>query len=235
VVPSISLPSRFSTRSIPRIVAHLEALGELAEDADWPDQDWPELEAEVARVAEAAGGWRDAAQEALDNEEARAAPREDRVDALGERVEELEAVVAALENQDLAEATLALGEMEPAAPPPALPPAVVVDAAPLRPRIPRLERLEAEARSYRPRIDAMRDQPDAQALDQLELDLLDLFDRALEAATRTRGEERRQTMALAECLERAAGAFQDIRDAGLRADLAAYLEALDRLAECCPE
>jgi hypothetical protein len=81
----------------------------------------------------------------------------------------------------------------------------------------------------------MRDQPDRAALDQLEADLLDLFDEAMDLAAQVRGNQRREVIAFAERLERAAEAFQDIRSAAARADVADYLEALDRLAECCPE
>jgi hypothetical protein len=117
----------------------------------------------------------------------------------------------------------------PAAAPPAEPP-------PTRPpRLSPLERLEAQARAFRPRIEAMRDQPDRAALDRLEADLLDLFDEAVDLAAQVRGNQRREVIAFAERLERSAEAFQDIRSAAARADVTAYLEALDRLAECCPE
>jgi phosphomannomutase len=109
-VPTLSLATGFSTRSIPRLERHLGALVELAEAQDWPGEEFPALEAEVARLLDAAKRWKAAAEEAVSNEEDRATPREERLEELQEREDVLDRYVTALENQELQEALDAILE-----------------------------------------------------------------------------------------------------------------------------
>ena len=48
--------------------------------------------------------------------------------------------------------------------------------------------MEHEARAFRPRIEALRDQPDSEKVVQLEEDMPGFFDRVLDTADRARGE-----------------------------------------------
>lgn len=111
-VPTITLPGNFSTRTVPRLMGHLEELLVLAEEVDWPEEPFPALSAEVEQLFERAKDWRDNAQDSFDAEQERGGSRED---VLEERVNTLDRYVEALdpeEEQDLGEALEALGDIE---------------------------------------------------------------------------------------------------------------------------
>jgi len=108
-VPTISLPDRFSSRSLPRLTAHIETLQEIAERTNWPETPFTALGEEVERIRNAAEEWEQQSQESLDNEEERDSPREERVDALTERIDSLRELQEALDSQDLSGALSALG------------------------------------------------------------------------------------------------------------------------------
>ena len=99
-VPTITLPERFSVSTIPRLTRHLEQLEVLEESAA--------LEEELDRLATVVEGWNQAAQDALDTESEKDSPREDRIDALEDRVEHLANLLDALEGHDVEEAVNAL-------------------------------------------------------------------------------------------------------------------------------
>ena len=94
--------------------------------------------------------------------------------------------------------------------------------------------MEKESQSFRPRIEALRAQPDPEELARLEEEMLAFFDRVLDAASRARGENRQRLLALAQRFERAAEGFERARTALAEGRTDDYLAALDRLAECCP-
>jgi hypothetical protein len=94
--------------------------------------------------------------------------------------------------------------------------------------------MEEEAQTFRPRIEALREQPDPEELVSLEQDMLGFFDQVLDAAERSRGENRRRLLAVAERLERAAEGFGRAHSALAEGRTEDYLAALDILAQCCP-
>ena len=96
------------------------------------------------------------------------------------------------------------------------------------------DRMEDEARAFRPRIEALRDQPNPQELARLEEDMLGFFDRVLDTGDRARGENRRRLLALGQRFERATDGFDQARSALADGRTEDYLAALDVLAECCP-
>ena len=107
-----------------------------------------------------------------------------------------------------------------------------------RPRRRRISRVEAfleEGRGFIRRLESLRPIPPTarQDLDQLEEELLDYFDRVLEAAGPARGENRRRLAALGGNLERAAAGFEIARDALSTGDQARYQAAIDLLLTCC--
>jgi hypothetical protein len=128
--------------------------------------------------------------------------------------------------------------VQPLAPaPPRIAPPPAVEAPPaLRPRRRRTvaERLEEKARAFRSRIEALREQPDPEELARLEQDMLGFFDQVLDAAERSRGENRRRLLAVAERFERAAEGFGRASSALAEGRTEDYLAALDLLAGCCP-
>ena len=111
-----------------------------------------------------------------------------------------------------------------------------------------VERLVAEGRPFRDRIEQLRLDPDPEALEQLERDQLDWFDRVLDAAERATGDDLKVLVALGERLEAAAHGFGTARTAltahqqavavdqpaiaGLR--MTEYLAALETIEGCCP-
>gem|GEM_PF-4092708 len=126
-VPTITLPKNFTTRSVPRLTAHLEELVDLAREYDWPDEEFPELTAEVIRLIgtqlpsepgepeqfSGARGWLDAAQDSLQNEIDSKSPNAARLEALRQRVETLASFISALEeDQDLDAALDELSNIE---------------------------------------------------------------------------------------------------------------------------
>ena len=94
--------------------------------------------------------------------------------------------------------------------------------------------MEEEARSFQPRIEALRAQPDPEELARLEKDMLDFFDRVLDTADKARGENKQRLLALAQRFERAAEGTELARTALAEDRTEDYLAALDRLAQCCP-
>ena len=60
------------------------------------------------------------------------------------------------------------------------------------------------------------------------------FDRVLDAAERTRGDEQTRLLSLSNRLEGAAEGFEQARQALARASTPDYQAALDVLAACCP-
>jgi hypothetical protein len=93
----------------------------------------------------------------------------------------------------------------------------------------------AEGRGFIQRLEFLRPIPPTvqQDLGQLEAELLDYFDRVLEAAESARGENRRRLAALGGNLERAAAGFEIARDALSTGDQAQYQAAIDLLVTCC--
>ncbi|MCH7570459.1 MAG: hypothetical protein IH919_07830 [Deltaproteobacteria bacterium] len=99
-VPTIDFPTTFSTRSLPRLLGHAEALNDLANEFDFPEDEWPELAAATESFAKAASVWRDNASDSLANAEERGTTG-DRLEVLEEREGNLSAIVDSLEDQDL--------------------------------------------------------------------------------------------------------------------------------------
>jgi hypothetical protein len=110
-VPSITLPEEFMARSLPRLTDHLKELVEMAREFDWPDERFLALAAEVQRLLESGQDWLDAAQDALNTEEAKEPPGQARLQALKRRVELLQQYVDALDDQDLEGAMASLNEL----------------------------------------------------------------------------------------------------------------------------
>ena len=73
--------------------------------------------------------------------------------------------------------------------------------------------MEEEARAFRSRIQALRDQPNPEELAQLEEDLLGFFDRVLDTADRSRGGNRGRLLALGQRFEGAAPGFEQAQSA----------------------
>lgn len=96
------------------------------------------------------------------------------------------------------------------------------------------DRLVREGRTFRARIAALRMRPDLGELASLEEDMLDYFDRTLDAAERARGDQRDRLVALSTRLEGSAEGFDQARQALSLGDLDAYEAAMDVLAACCP-
>ncbi len=96
------------------------------------------------------------------------------------------------------------------------------------------DRLEMEGRTFLARIAALRVRPDLGELGELEVDMLDYFDRTLDAAERARGNQRDRLVALSTRLEGSAEGFEQARQALDLGDLDAYEAAMDVLAACCP-
>ena len=71
-------------------------------------------------------------------------------------------------------------------------------------------------------------------LASLEEDILDYFDRVLDAAERARGNQRDRLVALSDRLEGSAQGFEQAREALGLGDLGAFEAATDVLAACCP-
>ena len=94
--------------------------------------------------------------------------------------------------------------------------------------------MEEDSRAFRPRIEALREGPDPETLASLEQDMLGFFDQVLDAAERSRGENRRRLLTVAERFERAAEGFDQARSALAEGRTEDYLAALDLLARCCP-
>ncbi len=111
-VPSIPLPTRFTTRSLPRLKEHVEDLDTLARDFDWPEERFPALAAEVLRLAESGRSWLEAAQDARGAEEDRDSPRESTLERLETRSGALEEYVEALDGEDIDAAVQALEGIE---------------------------------------------------------------------------------------------------------------------------
>jgi hypothetical protein len=110
-VPSITLPAEFTTGAVPRLTDDLTELVEMAREFDWPDERFPALAAEVQRLLERGQDWLDAAQDALNTEEAKEPPSQARLQALKMRVELLQQYVDALDDQDLEGAMASLNEL----------------------------------------------------------------------------------------------------------------------------
>jgi hypothetical protein len=110
-VSSITLPERFTVRSVPRLTDHLEALIDIAREFDWPDERFPALAAETQRLLERGQDWLDVAQESRAAEEERESPSQTRLEALEMRVELLQQYVDALDDQDLEGALESLNEL----------------------------------------------------------------------------------------------------------------------------
>lgn len=111
-VPTITLPTSFSTRSVPRLINHVEQLVDLAEQTDWPEQPFPALAAEAKRLFDRGTDWRDTAQDSLDSEEGRDSPSEGRLETLEQRRDTLDTYVEALEGEDFSQALEALSDIE---------------------------------------------------------------------------------------------------------------------------
>ena len=121
----------------------------------------------------------------------------------------------------------------PIGPPP--PPAVAVapPALPRRPRT-RVGRFQHEADLFRVTIEGMRGTLDESAVASLETDMLDFFDRVIDAAASARGRFRDVLLAMAEDQERAGPGFEMAREAIEDGDIDAFNRALELLLECCP-
>ena len=106
----------------------------------------------------------------------------------------------------------------------------------------------AEGRPFRDRIEALREDPDPEALTTLEAEQLDWFDRVLDAADKATGDDLRILITLGERLEAAAKGYDQARVAlashqqairGGQGAIAAlrlveYLQALELILTCCP-
>lgn len=108
-VPSIPLPTRFTTRSLPRLTNHVGNLDTLAQEFDWPELRFPALAAEVQRLLTSARDWLAEAEGALKTEEGKASPRESRLEPLEARAGSLGEYVQALDDEDI---TAALESLE---------------------------------------------------------------------------------------------------------------------------
>lgn len=96
------------------------------------------------------------------------------------------------------------------------------------------DRLEEEGVAFRERIEALRVSEDLDELGQLEDDMLDWFDRVLDAAEGASGEQRIRLAELGSRLETAAEGFQRAREALAAAEGPEYQAALNVLLTCCP-
>jgi hypothetical protein len=108
---------------------------------------------------------------------------------------------------------------------------------PRRRRPPLAQRLQEEGLAFRARIQALREDPDVDDLDQLEADMLDWFDRVLDAAESATGPAREMLQALGSRLEAAAEVFggdDPIRAKLIEGRRPEYLADLDALITCCP-
>lgn len=106
-----------------------------------------------------------------------------------------------------------------------------------RRRPPIAQRLQEEGLAFRARISGLREDPDVDELDQLEADMLNWFDRVLDAAESATGPAREMLQALGSRLETAAEVFggdDPIRAKLLEGRTEAYLADLDALLTCCP-
>lgn len=110
---------------------------------------------------------------------------------------------------------------------------VILPGEPLRRRmrIPMSTVIERRLRDLRPSVESLRDDPTN--LDNIEADLLSIFDEAADAVDRTRGEERERVEALAQRLERAAEGFDRMRLGLATNNRVTYLEALEIVLACC--
>lgn len=109
-VPVISLPDSFSVRSVPRIIRHLEALIAVAGTTDFPDSDFPALEAEIERLQLRGEKWVETAESSASAAEDRGVG-EEALEPLEERQQQLEQYVNALADLDLKGAQDALEEI----------------------------------------------------------------------------------------------------------------------------
>ncbi len=91
-----------------------------------------------------------------------------------------------------------------------------------------------EGRTFRARIEALRASPDPPELVSLEQDMVNYFNRVVDAAESARGENRTPLLALGQRLDGAIEGFEQAREALGAGNTAGYLEALDVLAACCP-
>lgn len=117
-VPTITLPANFSTRTVPRLLNHLQALADLAAAAEWPGDPnepdvLPAMTAEVLRLQEIGTDWSGSFQDSLGEEEERDNPSQRRIDALQERIDQLDRYAESLDQQDLPAAIEAMEEIEP--------------------------------------------------------------------------------------------------------------------------
>ena len=213
-ISPFELPPRPARRSAQRLVTHLRRLDTLGPET-------PEVDRELERLEDELQGWVDEMEEAVGKEEDKEEPNEDRLDRLQEQREALEEAVSALGDRDVGQAVDALGRAFPAAVPQAR-------------RLTLAERMEEEARAFRPRIEALRASRDLPELDRLDQEMVGFFDRVLDTAERSRGENKQQLLALAQRFERAAESFEQARAALTEGRDDDYLAALDRLAQCCP-
>lgn len=113
----------------------------------------------------------------------------------------------------------------------------VEERPPRRRRPPIAQRLQEEGLAFRARISGLREDPDVDELDQLEADMLNWFDRVLDAAESATGPAREMLQALGSRLETAAEVFggdDPIRAKLLEGRTPAFLADLDTLATCCP-
>ena len=110
-VPSITLPERFTARSVSRLTDHLETLLDIAQEFDWPDERSPALATETQRLVERGQGWLYAAQDSLDAEEGEESPSQARLEAMETRVELHQQYVESLGNQDPEGALESLNEL----------------------------------------------------------------------------------------------------------------------------
>ena len=216
-IPPFELPPRPARRAAQQLVAHLRRLENLG-----PDK--PEVDQEIERLEGDLQSWVDEMEEAVGKEEDKEEPNEDRLDRLQEQHEALEEAVAALGDRDVGQAIEALERAFPAGASKTTPPR----------RLTLAERMEDEARAFRPRIEALRTSRDLQELDRLDKKMVDFFDRILDTAERSRGENKQQLLALAQRFEKAAESFEQARAALTEGRTDDYLAALERLATCCP-
>lgn len=216
LMPMPEFPLEGGLRPARALIKHLQALEVLPQDTH-------EMEKEYERLGEVVEEWLDAFQARLDEEEDRDRPNEARLERLQDQIDALQEVVDALGNQD---APGAQGALERAYPP----------APPKKPReegVSSVDRLEAMARAFIPRIEALKTTHDAAALNELEQELLKLYDDVVDQIERVKGQDKARLETLAQRLETGSAAIGEAVQAFNRRDLRGWARGLDKLKVCC--